>query len=301
MLSTRRRIIAAKHETTPGETESIDSADVSFFAYDGDIANQVDFTGRNAAGTLSQLPAQPGIENGQHTFITELYELPPWASILMPALGFKLDGSTWSPSDDPDDWEWLTSAQNLAGKLKRITGALGTATINLVAGQVPTVNWSFQGRYAAESDAAQWTPDFDIGEQHAGVRLADATATLGGDAIGFANAQIQIQNQVSLLLNVNAPGGIEKAWIESREITLQIDPLEELVANRNDDDAQRNKVLQAFEIEFDGVEIAMPRGQLRQIANNDRNGLSARQLTFTGTLDSVAGNDEFTIDFGTDT
>lgn len=297
MLSTQKRIISAAIEGVAGTAETLGNP--TFFGFDGEITNNVEFTSRSAAGTLSQLPAQPGIESGQHTFSTELYKAAPWAAILMPALGFKLDTGVWHPSDQPADFKTVTSGQNIAGKRKKIAGAMATAQFNLIAGQVPTVEWTLTGRYEAEADAAQFTPP-DVAEQHKGVKLGAATAELNSSTIGFANATLTINNSVSLILDANAPGGISRAWVESREIQLVIDPLEKLAATRNDDATQRAKTLEGFSLAFQDMLITAPKLQLRQITNNQRNGLSARQLNFVATLDEPAGQDELTINFDTE-
>lgn len=296
MLSTRRRIISSKIEAAAGTPETLGNP--TFFGYDGDIVNNVDFTARSAAGTLSQLPAQPGIESGQHTFITELYTAAPWADILMPVIGFKDTEGVWAPSDTPADFKTLTTGQNMAGKMKTVSAAMGAAAFNLIAGQVPTVSWTLTGRYEAEADAAQFTPP-GVAEQHKGVRLGAGTAELASSSIAFANATLTVNNQVSLILDVNATGGIARAWIESREIMLVIDPLEALVATRNDHGIQRAKTLQGFTLAFQDMLISAPKLQLRPITNNERNGLSARQLNFVATLDAATGQDELTINFDT--
>jgi hypothetical protein len=292
------RIIAAKAETTAGTAIAIGDADTLFYGYEGAITNNVSFTPMTSAGSMSQRPAQPGEESGQHTFTTEFYKSAPWAAILMPALGFVATGSAWSPSDDPTDWEWLTSAQNEGGKLKKIAGAMASAVFTFAAGKVPTVAWTLTGRYEAEADATQWTPAFTIANQHAGIRMGSATTTLGGAAIGLATATLTINNEVALLMNVDKAGGIEKAWIGARSMELVIDPLEELVATRNDDGIQRAKTLQAFSMAWGDMLVSMPKCQVRQIANGERNGLSARALSLVGTMDTAAG-DELVIDFDT--
>lgn len=295
MLSTRMKIIGATLETTAGTPITIENP--TWYGYDSDIVNNVAFTPHAAAGTLSQRPAQAGVESGQHTFKTELVKNAPWAATLMPALGFVATGSAWSPSDDPDDWGWVTTGENIAGKRKKISGAMGSAVISLIAGQVPEVAWTFTGRYDAEADATQFTAP-SIAVQNAGLPHGGATVTLGGAATCYANATLSINNTVSLILCANKVGGIYLAWIEDREIQLVIDPFEELAATRNDDGIQRAKTLQAFSAAWGDMSISMPKCQLRQIANGERNGLSARALTFIGTMNAAAG-DELVIDFDT--
>jgi hypothetical protein len=204
----------------------------------------------------------------------------------------------WSPSDTITDWKWLTLGQNIAGKLKTLSGAMGSAVINLVAGEIPTVDWTFLGRYEPEVDAAQFTPAHAVAAYSAASKLGSAVVTLGGTAICFARATIGIANTLSLILCATKSGGIQYAWIEGREITLSIDPLEELAASRNDDGIQRAGTLQAFSFAFGSMLIAMPKCQLRQITPGERNGLSARTLNFVGTMNAAAG-DELTIDLAT--
>ena len=296
-LSTRMRIIAAKAESTPGTAIAINNAETLFYGYDGNIINNVDFNAMAAAGTLSLRPAQPGIESGQHTFTTEFYKDAPWSTILMPALGFTNTGSSWSPTDNTTLWSWLTSGQNEAGRLKKISGAQASAVFTFPAGGIPTVAWTLTGRYEAEANATQWTPAFDVTAQHAGVRVGNAVTTLASTAIGIATVTVTVQNEVSLILDTNASGGISKAWIGSRAIEITIDPLEELA--RADDTIQRAKTLQAFSMAWGNMSITAPLCQLQTIGSGERNGLSARSLKLVPTMNTTAG-DEFAMNFNTD-
>jgi multidrug efflux pump subunit AcrA (membrane-fusion protein) len=192
--------------------------------------------------------------------------------------------------------QFVTSGQNIAGKLKKISGAMGQATFNLKAGEVPTVNFELTGRYEPEADATQLT--LALAGQSAGIKMGSAVATLAGSAISFATATLAINNPVSLLLDVNGAGGIAYAWIEQREISLTIDPLEVLVGTRNDDGIQRAKTLQAFSLAWGDMSIGMSKCQLRQIGDGERNGLSARSLQYVGTMNTAAG-DETVIDVDT--
>ena len=295
-LSTRMRIIAAKAETNAGEPVAINNADTLFYGYDGGIVNNVAFNAMGAAGTLSLRPAQPGEESGQHTFTTEFMLDAPWSTILMPSLGWTNTGSAWSPTDNTALWSWLTSGQNEAGRLKKISGAMSSAVITLPAGGIPTVAWTLMGRYEAEANATQWTPAFTVASQHAGLRLGSSVTTLANTAISIATATLSIKNEVSLVMDTNASGGIAYAWIGSRAIELVIDPLEELA--RGDDAAQRAKTIQAFSMAWGSMSVSVPYAQIQPIAPGDRNGLSARSLTMIATTNGTAG-DECVINFNT--
>lgn len=292
-LSTRRKVVAAAIEAAAGTAETLDSTDTAFWGFDAQIQNNVDFTTRTGPGLIEQVNAVPGVESGQLTFATEMYQAAPWGPILMPALGFAGDSSGWVPSSAPANFKTLTAGYNIAGKLKTIAGAMFSARFLLNAGTPVRVEWTGQGRYQAEADATQFTPAHANTVYAAAPKFAGATTTLGGTAICWANGILEIQNNVGLILCQNSAGGIHRAWIEQRRILLTIDPLEELAATRNDDALQRARTEAAMSIAWGNMSIAMPVMQRLQIAPGERNGLSARQITLQANYNS--GSDPLTI------
>ena len=281
-LSNRRKIVAAAIEANAGTAETLDSTDTAFYGFDAEIENNVDFTTRTGEGLIEQVNAVPGVESGSLSFATEMYEAAPWAPILMPALGFTNGGSgtSWTPSSVATDFKTLTAGFNIAGKLKTIAGAMFSARFLLNAGSPVRVEWSGLGRYQAEADATQFTTAYTSAAYTAAPKFAGATTSIGGSSICWAQGVLEIQNSLSLILCQNSAGGIDRAWIESRRLLLTIDPLEVLAATRNDDAIQRARTEQALVISWGDMVISASSAQLLDIRNGERNGLSARSLTY---------------------
>lgn len=296
-LITKTRIVAAAIEATAGTAVTLGDANASFYASNSQIANELSFTQRTAAGSLSQVSAQPGVESGTHSFDLDLYRNAPWAGVIMPAAGFDNAGGAWRPTDDPTLWRTLTSGHNIGGKLKAIHGAMvNTLTFNFRAGEPTVVNAALSGVYSPETDAAPFVPSFPAGTESAAPKLSSATFTIGGQSTCFATATLTVTNTVSLLLCSTKDSGIERAWIEDRVITLTVDPLEVLAAVRNDHAALTGRTEQAVALAYAGMSVTLPAAQITGMAAGDRNGLSARALTFQANRSAAAG-DEVAIDF----
>lgn len=296
-LSTRRKIVAAALEATAGTAETLDNTDTAFYGFDPNIQNNVQFTTRTGAGLIEQVNAVPGVEAGQITFATEMYQAAPWAPILMPALGFVAAGTNWTPSSVPSNFKTATVGYNMAGKLKTLAAAMFSARFLLNAGQPVRVEWTGTGRYQAEADATQFTPAYATPDAYTSApKFAGATTTLNGTAICWANGVLEIQNTVSLILCQNSAGGIHRAWVEDRRILFTIDPLEELAATRNDDALQRSRAEQTLVVAFGNMSITADECQRLEISPGERNGLSAQKITLQA---NATSGGTFTIDFDT--
>lgn len=296
-LIERTRIVAANIEAVAGTPTPLTSADASFYTTNSVIANALAFTARTAAGSLSQVSSQPGVESGTHNFDVDVYSGAPWAGIILPAAGMDNASGDWRFTDDPELWRTLTSGHNIGGKLKTVRGAMvSTLTFNFRAGEPTVANVALSGAYQAEVDAVPFVPSFPAGAERAAPKLASATFTIGGQSTCFATATLAITNTISQLLCATKDGGIERAFIESRVVTLVVDPLEVLAAVRNDHAFQAGRNEQAVELEYGSMSFTMPAAQITNIANGARNGLSARALTFQANRSAVAG-DELSINF----
>jgi len=299
-LATKRRVIAAKIETTAGIAEALTSTNAAFYAMDATLVTNRTFTKRKAQGSLSNTVASPGTTPGTCTFSVDLMTLAPWADILLPACGWvKSTGEVWKPSSLPTYYKTVTIGVNTAGKLKRLAGAMGKFDIELTAGQIGKVTFEFQGRYLAESDATQFTPQYTVGTESSGPQFAGATVTLATVATGLRQLTINSGNAVSLIEDVTAAGGIARAWLDDRDIGGTMDPYEQLVATRDDYDKMDSLAEQALAVAYGSMSISIPKLQILTLAAGERNGLSARAVGFQANQDTIAGDDEIAIDLDT--
>ena len=90
-LIRKKRVMAAKAETTPGTAISLAGADAAFNVFDLVIQPNIPTEQRDAQSSLSQLAPAVGAMAGTATFTTEVFggtSDPTWMSTLLLACGF---------------------------------------------------------------------------------------------------------------------------------------------------------------------------------------------------------------------
>src|SRR5690606_26798925 len=112
----------------------------------------------------------PGIRSGTATFSTEMsYDgttVPTWASVLLPACGWVNTAGVFSPvSRGPGAGatlpKTLTIGAYVDGVFRILSGCMGTFTIELPTGRMAKINWTFQGKWAANpTDVALIAPTY---------------------------------------------------------------------------------------------------------------------------------------------
>lgn len=308
-LLRRRKVFAAKVETTVGTAESLTGAEGVYNARDFDIQPSVGMTRREGQGGFNYLASIPEGMQGTCTIVHDLaYDgsaIPTWASVLLPACGWVDTAGVFSPvTEGPGGAggvKTLTIGHYKDGKLALLSGAMGTFTITLETGKVGYITFTFTGKYSTnETDTALIAPTYPTTLP---LRFAAGAFTWNSVALCTASATVDAGNSVVMRECVNASdrSGYISAIVTNRAPVITADPETLLVATQDRDAHWLSSLPYAMAITLNGaasssIGIAAPKAQLENKQQGGRNDILTDDLTWLATAGSSADT-ELTITF----
>ena len=309
-LLRRRRVFAAKLETTTGDEIGLFDADGAINAYDRELEPSIEMTTREMQGSMSNLSAVPGARQGTLNVTTHMHgsdseSNPLWATTLLAASGWTAAADTYSP--DSTSTATLTAALFEDGNKRVLFGAKADWSWVFRAGQPVECNWTLTGKYKEPHAASMITPTFP---SVIPPRFASATMTLAGVAYKISELTIAANNNVVMREDAtsddddsrsNDGTGFAAAEITNRAVTITIDPEEVGYATQNwssewIDGAELAMSIVVGSTANNIMTITAPKVQVSNVQPLDRNGILAETLTFTAN-DNGTGDDELTIAF----
>lgn len=306
-LLKKKHVLAAKIETTSGTAESLTASEAAFNVFDLSMQPNIAFTERQGNGSFSQMPAVRELMGGTCSFKTEVYGsgaggVPGWASTFLPACGWVNSTGTFSPKSElpGTNVKTLTIGTYIDGVRHLMRGCSGTFTMNFETGKLASINWTFTGVWVSSSDVAILAPTYPTALP---IRVANATFTIGSWSPCFQNLTIDAGNEVFLReCATNTDGsGYATAVITGRKVTGSINPEAELLATRPNYDDWIASTERAFSLAIqnatDKITVAMPKWQITNLQDGDRNGVVTHEINFQANKSAAAGNDEMTIAF----
>ena len=309
----RRSVFAAKTEGTIGTAESLTAAEGVFNARDFMITPNVSFERREGQGGFNHLKSVPGPMQGTCVITHDLQyngtDIPNWAAVLLPACGWVESAGLFSPvSQGPGGSglpKTITIGHYFDGKLRRLSGAMGSFVINLPTGQTPSITFTFTGKYFEnESDVALIAPTYPAQDN---LRFAAAGLTWASANICTALVTIDAGNEVIMRECANASdrSGFASALITNRAPIITADPETVLVATQNRELQWLGGTTGALVATINGpsgstLVITAAAAQLENNQPGDRNGMIIDNLTWLATRAS-ATDQELTIDFNAGT
>ena len=209
-LLTRKRVILIESESsygtdpTPTGTDVVLVRDLSITPQSSDVVSR-DVV-RPFLGAFQQLLANTSVEV---TFSVELAGsgaagTPPRYGAALKACGLSetvASGTSVTYAPVSSSFSSVTIHYNTDGVRHKITGARGTFTINASVGEIPTIEFSFQGIYNAPDDSA--LPSVTYGDQ------ATPLIFKNGNTSGF-----QLLSHAGSLMSVSMDCGNELAYRE---------------------------------------------------------------------------------------
>ena len=101
-LLKRKRVLAAKIESTPGTAEALTTAEAAFNAYDVMIQTETEMEQREGQGSFGMRPSVAGGYKGKVTFKHDAHwdgtaTEPAWADTFLPACGWVKSGQVYTP------------------------------------------------------------------------------------------------------------------------------------------------------------------------------------------------------------
>jgi len=228
-----------------------------------------------------------------------------WASVLLPACGFKETINTtasvvYTPSSDDTDWHTLTMGVNVDGVIQYIHGAMGNVTFRAQLGEVMMMDFEFMGLWD-EDNAADAALNTSISHE-AGVPLPFQGIDFqyaDDNSHCISSIQLNMGNEVQMHECANNVTGYKQATIVRRKPELTVNP--ELFSLATQDWWTALADNTEAEITFDNgesgdVSFQAPAAQLQTSpTDEDRNGVAALSLTFVLNSNTDDGDDELSI------
>ncbi len=131
---------------------------------------------------------------------------------------------SYSPTFAVDTGDSVTIYFYSALKLHKLTGCKGNAKITLEAGKYGFIDWEFQGRYVAVTDATFPASPTFLDTYPPLFKKNASAGTWGGVTATFTKADIDLGNAVEMRSDFNSPDALKGFLINNRNITGNIDP-----------------------------------------------------------------------------
>jgi len=294
----KKRLIAIKHETTPGTAIALANGDASFNAYDITITPNITVEEHMKQNGFDRNGGVPGARQGTCTFKTHIAAtdaaVPTWASVCLPACGWKNTTGLFEPiAEDPgSNSKTVTIGVYAAGKLFSIYGAMGTFRMVFPNGRPAYTEWTFTGKWAAVTDTALLSPTYPT---DASIRYAAATTTFNSVALCVESLTIDAGNTVVMRECATDATGFYTALVSDRFSKLSANPESALVASRNPHGQLVSGTEAAFVLSVaygtESLVYSALEAQVLSVGDGNRNGIMVDDLEF-------GLNTSFSMEFG---
>lgn len=302
----RKRVMAAKVETTIGTAESLTASEGAFNAYNLMIQPQIDVEQREAQASFNYLPGVPGARRGVATFRTDLgwdgtTTMPTWASVLLPACGFVESSQVYTPRTEApgSNVKTLTIGAYVDGVLKSIAGAVGDFQLVMPSGRMAYIDWTFTGVWQAPTDTALVAPTYPTASP---IRFADATMTYDSVAQKVESATLNAGNQVIMREDPASVAGFVSGLITNRAPRVTANPEAVLVAtqDRFGDWIAASEAALAFTLKGptdSTITISCPKAQINNNQEGDRGRMVIDDIEWMCNKNGATNDEEISITF----
>jgi len=305
ILAFSKALVFAKVESTPGVDAAPTMADATYLipVMDPTFSIQDNTKRRNYARDDYSTPgARVGAISASLSMTVELSGagsavLPAWATLMK---GCGMAGTSvvggWRLNPATSSGSSLTLYVIYGTFLYKMTGCMGSFSIEGEAGGVATVSFTFQGTFANPTEYGTALPGFTT---IVPPLVQNAGLTLNGGALKVAAFNVDAGNDVKLLASASSTTGYRGARIVSRAMTGGIDPEPEtsntMFANYRAEDKLAFSV-QIGSVSGNRILITSGFSQITGIGFANRDGLRTFDLALAFCR-GPAGNDEFSMLF----
>jgi len=303
-LLRRKRVLAAKIETTNGTPISVSGTDAAFNVFDTLFQDTTEYIRREGQGSFSSIVGSIGPRGGTVSFSLDVLPgtttHPAWALAFLPACGFVASTNVYTPRTEAPgtNVKTLTIGGFQDGLYKQISGAVGTAVWRFEAGKPVMIDFTFTGIWSDPTDVAIISPTYPTTHP---LRFVSSALAVGSYAPKVNNLTLDFGNQVALREDSSTAAGYRSAIITGREATIVIDPESELVATtpwHTDFSARTERAISwALSEGGIGLSFSAPKAQLQSPQEGNRNDIQTEDLTFQLNRSAAAGDDELSITF----
>ncbi len=304
----RNRLVLAKIESVAGTAEKLAAADAILCSEVSLTPLVADAVGREVVrpffGSHQQLPARA------HATVQMTVELagsgtkglaPPWGKLLqacgMAETTSKSTSVAYTPVSAGE--KTITLAVNISGVQQTLAGCRGTFSLNLAAGAVPTLQFTFTGLYADPTDVAAVAPNYGSWKDPLVINKTNTpTFSLAGATdLALSDFNLGQGNEVGYREPV---AGNPEVIIFDRQPSGQVTVLAPAISGANLVKKAKEggtNVLQIVHGKDDGkkVQIDMPKVALNSPTYGESEGIWTIQANYQPLPSAAAGNDEFKI------
>lgn len=296
-LLQRKKLIGFALESTQGTSvlSSVTTAN-GILAYDAKMV-PVDLTAqgerRPHGHYLGQIAATVGNQMGRLTFRHEVRHNDGFITLLQ-ACGYALNTS-YKPSSSVANHKTLSIKLWEDGRMKALTGAIGTCRLSWSNGGFVTAEWEFIGVWQAPTAVS--LPSQSPVTTVTKYLSAASTFTVGGATVPrVANGTIDLGNTISMREDFAVAAGLVHGVIEDRAPMVELDFEAHLIADFNPFSSLLAGTTAALNLVFsDGTNtltVTAPALQYMNIGDESRGGRLTDPSTFRCCASS--GDDELT-------
>jgi hypothetical protein len=293
MLLAKKRLLAAKIETTYGTAISLDATNAVFHVFNPTFSHTIAEVQREGQRGSTKLPSSKGTSMATISFSME-WNLqsaanPMGWTTFMPACAVTKKSATDAyelqlAPPGTSGVKTLSMAVYTDGVVEKLRGAMGTFTISATAGDKFMFNYTFTGVYDGIADTALLAPSYPAISAYEIQRFAASAVTIGGAATPVSNFSFDLGNVVTLVESNAVTEGYLHAIVSDRRPTLTLDPLSATTTSV----ARQGALLDpsstvAITVGGTAAQISVPAAQYVQVARGERAGLMTDGLTFLPT------------------
>jgi len=305
-LLKRKRVLAAKIETTPGTAEALTSAEAAFNAYDVMIQHEIELESREGQAAFGMRPSVPGGYKGRVTFKHDASwdgtsTEPSWADTFLPACGWVKSGQVFTPRTEAPgtNVKTLTIAVYLDGVRKLLRGCVGTFKLNCPTGKAAFLEFDFMGIWDSPTDTAILAPTYPTASP---LRFASSVTTWNSVDLFVENMTLDSGNAMLLREDPSDVSGFKAGLITNRLVKITGNPEAKLVATQDRYGKLLDMSEHALTFDLDGptnskITIAAPKAQIVTISEADRENMVVDEIEWQANRNGSNIDQECSITF----
>ena len=305
-LLKRKRVLAAKIETTVGTPISLLAADASFNAYDIMIQPEIDVEAREGNAGFGMLSSVVGGYKGRATFKIDAgwdgtATEPTWADTFLPACGLVKALQVFTPrSEAPGaNVKTLTIGAYCDGVFKSICGAVGTFKFVCPTGRMAFFEFDFQGIWVPPTDVAILAPTYPTALP---LRYANSPTSFASTALCLENITLDCGNEITYRECASTASGYHSAIITGRIPKVTGNPEAKLIATRDPNGQFLAMTEGALTWGLDGptnsvLTTAAPKAQIIKVTEGYRNKLVTDEIEWQLNRNDSTQDQEFSFTF----
>lgn len=319
-VRTKKRVLAAKIETTAGVAETLSATDGGLLVSDLSWDLNIEMVARDyMKDDLGKIKPVPGKRYGSFSFTTEIRgKNSAFTSSNVPEVGKYLLGCgfsevvdttigsetvTYQPTSDQTAMKTLTMTLYNDKRAIKLSGCRGNVSIAGNNGEYGKFSFTFSGVIESVADAAILNVDLsdEVG-LNPPLLLGTSFSLNDGSAYAakISSISVDMGNTVTMREDMSETHGYTFPEITDRNPTGSIDPEMDTEANYSFlgnwlAGTSAEISFSAGTVQYNSFAITIPTATTTQVSDGERESLATAELSFE--LNSTSGDDEITIEF----